>query len=225
MISVSLVARQFAKFIPITSYPLSFPPSTDNAHILEWNPRNNSYCKYHIWIGGDYRSPEEEDGRPIDEKSDVWPLGANIFVLLSGLYPYYTIRDAKLIESIIANGTRPYLDPRYKRRSFIEAGMYDIMQECFEVDPEKRVDIFTVVRQLRSIKEAVQRGEGGSEPYDADVVLRKLANNVVAEEKEKQSQKEIYLKLHGSLDGFNETSTYGDYGAQDGDDGDDDDGD
>jgi serine/threonine protein kinase len=191
----------------------------DNAHILNWNPRNNSYCKYFIWIGGDYRSPEELNGLPVDDKSDVWPMGANIFVLLSGLYPYYSLRETKLIENTIANGTRPYLDPRYKDRSIIEGSLFDIMQQCFEVDPVKRDDIFEVVRHLRGLKELImaQRARGDFVPYNGNVILRELSKRVIFAEKEKQRQKEDYLSLHGNLDGYEEASFYGEYEA--GDDG------
>ena len=200
---------------------------------MNWNPKNNSYCKYFSWIGGDYRSPEELDGEPIDDKSDVWPMGANIFVLLSGLYPYYTEWGTKVIEKIIANGTRPYLDPRYKERSLIEGGLYDIMQQCFEVDPDERVDIFSVVRHLRSIRDAViaERANGDSPPYRGDTILPELAHHIIGAEKKKQRQKEAYFAEHGNLDGFEVTTTsYGEYGDGDddgsaGDDGAGDDGD
>jgi serine/threonine protein kinase len=184
---------------------------------LNWNPKNNSYCKYVIWIGGDYRSPEELDGEPIDEKSDVWPLGANIFALLSGLFPYYTVMGTKLIEEIIANGTRPYLDPRYRERSLIEGGLYDIMQQCFEVEPEDRVDIFSVVRHLRAIQDDVTKEltSRNLPPYNGDAVMRELARHIVSAEKMKMRQKELYFAEHGSLDGFQEASSYGEYGGDD----------
>jgi serine/threonine protein kinase len=121
----------------------------NNAHLLDWNPANNSYCKWHIWIGGDYRSPEEMRAEPIDEKSDVWPMGALIFGLLTGLFPYYTEWDASTIEKIIASGEPPYLDPRWSHKSYIEGRMVEIMEKCFTNLPEDRASIFDVVLHLR----------------------------------------------------------------------------
>jgi serine/threonine protein kinase len=121
----------------------------NNAHILEWNPANASYCKWSIWIGGDYRSPEELRGEPIDEKSDVWPMGALIFGLLTGLFPYYTEWDASAVEKIIASGEPPYWDPRWRHKSYIEGRMVEIMEKCFANNPEDRASIFDVVLHLR----------------------------------------------------------------------------
>jgi serine/threonine protein kinase len=157
------------------------------------------------------------EGDPIDEKSDVWPMGANIFAILSGLFPYYNINGTKLIEKVIANGTKPYLDPRYKERSFIEGGLYDIMEPCFEVDPAERIDIFTVVRHLREMKEAVikERSNGDSVPYRGDEIMSKLATRIVNAEKKKQQDRELHLQLHGNLDEFDTTATYGEYEGDD----------
>jgi len=131
----------------------------NNAHIMEWNPTANDYCKYHVWIGGDYRSPEELSAVPVDEKSDVWPLGAMIFGILSGLFPYYHEWSRWNIEPMIAQGVRPYLDPRYRNRSLIEGRLYDIMQACFEVNPEHRPSSFEVVRHLRETQLLVEQAK------------------------------------------------------------------
>ncbi|GKY94534.1 hypothetical protein MPSEU_000419100 [Mayamaea pseudoterrestris] len=199
----------------------------NNAHIMTWNTKNSTYCKYSIWIGGDYRSPEEMDGDPIDDKSDVWPIGANLFVLLSGLYPYYSIRETKLIERTIANGTRPFLDPRYRERSAIEGGMFDIMQQCFEVDPEKRVDIFSVVHHLRQLKTLIATKQSHKihkkyKAHQVNPVMRDLVKRIIFAEKMKLRQKEAYLQSHGNLEGF-EVVSYGEYGGDndDGSEGDD----
>jgi hypothetical protein len=157
------------------------------------------------------------EGLPVDERSDVWPMSANIFVLLSGLYPYYTVNNTKQIEKIIANGTLPYLDPRYKDRSFVERGMYDIMEQGFVVDPEQRVDIFTVVRHLRGIRDAVaaERQNGESAPYRGDELMKELARRIVADERKKERRRQQNLAL-GIVE---ETSSYGEYESHGDDDG------
>jgi serine/threonine protein kinase len=131
----------------------------NNARLLEWNATANNYCKFDTWIGGDYRSPEEMNSQDIDEKSDIWPLGANIFVLLSGLYPYYTVWETKAVEHIVSEGIKPILDERYKTRSLIEGRLYEIMEQCWEIDPEQRVSIFDVVKHLQETKVMVEQAK------------------------------------------------------------------
>lgn len=46
---------------------------------------------------------------------------------------------------------RPLVDPRYRSRSFIESKLVAIMEECWEWEPERRISIFEVVRQLREL--------------------------------------------------------------------------
>jgi len=91
-------------------------------------------------------------GAPVDEKSDVWPMGANIYILLTGLMPFFTVWDRYEISLLIANGTKPEIDSRYKTRSYVEGRMVEIMERAWEVVPEKRVSIFDVVRHLRETK-------------------------------------------------------------------------
>ena len=133
----------------------------NNARILAWNEsgqgeggeEGGAYCKYDVWVGGDYRSPEQMKGMPVDEKSDVWPFGAIVMGLLSGLFPFYEVWDRYTIESIIKQGNRPYLDERYSTRSFIEGRLYEVMEACWEVDPDKRISIFEVVAYLHEARD------------------------------------------------------------------------
>jgi len=71
---------------------------------------------------------------PVDEKSDVWPMGANIFVLLTGLFPYHTEWERPQIERIIAHGYLPDIDQRYRTRSFIEGRLVEIMELWYVSD-------------------------------------------------------------------------------------------
>lgn len=96
-------------------------------------------------------------------------MGANMFTLLTGLFPYYEIWDRYEIEKIIADGNKPYLDPRWKTRSYIEGRMVEIMEECWEVVPEDRVSIFEVVAHLRETKAvAEERKKTGDVDWDLE---------------------------------------------------------
>jgi hypothetical protein len=72
--------------------------------------------------------------------------------LLTGLYPYYNETDEKTIQQLTLQGG-PYIDPRYRTRSFIEQRMVSIMEQCHKVKPSQRVSVFEVVRYLRKTKE------------------------------------------------------------------------
>lgn len=92
------------------------------------------------------------DGDFLDESVDIWPMGNLIFTLLTGLKPYYYIdTTSEDIQEATKQGP-PYIDPRYKTRSFIEGRMVEIMDQCHKLNATERVDIFHVVRHLRETK-------------------------------------------------------------------------
>jgi serine/threonine protein kinase len=128
-------------------------------HILDWNPIEQDYCKFD---GGKFgeaplKSPEEIFGsRYQTETVDIWGMGHTIYSLLTGLYPYYdefSKKDKALVLDAIMKGMKPFVDDRYRTRSFIESRLVEIMEKCWDNDPDKRVDIFTIVHHLRQTKQ------------------------------------------------------------------------
>ena len=47
------------------------------------------------------------------------------------------------------NGILPYLDPRYKERSYAEEKLVELMEKCWLYDPDERISIFDAVEFLR----------------------------------------------------------------------------
>ena len=43
----------------------------------------------------------------------------------------------------------PYVDSRYRNRTYAEGRLVDIMEQCWEYDPDERISIFQVVKLLR----------------------------------------------------------------------------
>ena len=77
-------------------------------------------------------------------------MGNMIFILLTGLWPYYDIpseREEELQELAIA-GELPYINPAYQQRSLIEGRLVELMNLCHQRNPEDRIDIFEVVQHL-----------------------------------------------------------------------------
>jgi len=49
----------------------------------------------------------------------------------------------------LINGKLPYLDPRYKERSYAEKKLVELMEKCWLYDPDERISIFDAVEFLR----------------------------------------------------------------------------
>jgi hypothetical protein len=49
----------------------------------------------------------------------------------------------------LINGILPYLDHRYKERSYAEEKLVEIMEKCWLYDPDERISIFDAVEFLR----------------------------------------------------------------------------
>jgi serine/threonine protein kinase len=126
-----------------------------SGEILDFDPWNQIYCNVYPCYSGCYHAPEELKCVRGNEAFDVYSMGNNIYVLLTGLWPYYS--EPEFDERVVATrkvkfGVRPYLDERYRHRSLVERRLVEIMEECWEIDFEKRVPIFEVVRQLADLK-------------------------------------------------------------------------
>lgn len=106
-----------------------------------------------------WRAPEEYYDFPLNEKIDVFSYGNNLFTLLTGLMPFYNdARNVKEIQARVKAGTKPYIDPRWKARSFAERTIVELIEKCYEYDPDKRISIFEVVSILRqAYKENVEK--------------------------------------------------------------------
>jgi serine/threonine protein kinase len=87
----------------------------------------------------------------LDEKIDVYSMGNNIYALLTGLWIFYDNENDQEVQKMVIDGKRAYIHPQWNLRSYIEGELVEVMKKCWEHDPKKRIDIFTVVRLLREI--------------------------------------------------------------------------
>merc|ERR1712194_481701 len=125
----------------------------NRATVMQWNVQTEKYCKFHNGGGyGNYRSPEEFDRRDLDEKIDVFSFGNNIYGLLTGLWVFYENEDDGVIQKII-NGTLAFIDNQYRHGTFAEQKLVEVMERCWKYKAEERIDIFEVVKLLRSAVE------------------------------------------------------------------------
>ncbi len=57
---------------------------------------------------------------------------------------------------------KPYVDERYRTRSYAEGKLVDIMERCWEFDPAKRISIFDAVKMLREASKENDRRQNVS---------------------------------------------------------------
>jgi hypothetical protein len=69
----------------------------------------------------------------------------------------------------VIGGKTAFVDPRYKARSYAEAKLVEIMEKCWEFDPDQRIDMFEVVRLLR---EVVSENERLSKTKKNEIMVR-----------------------------------------------------
>lgn len=96
------------------------------------------------------------------ESIDVYSMANNIYCILTGLHPYYQYSEKnppnnnnaiRRIQHIIEHRIEhPYVDPRYRTRSAIEAGLVEIMERMWTWDMDERPTIFDVARELHQLR-------------------------------------------------------------------------
>ena len=79
-----------------------------------------------------------------------------MYAILTGTWNFPEIKDDETVQEMVLAGKKPFIDPRYRERSFAERKLADIMELCWEYDTEKRTDSGTLVKLLR---EAVEENE------------------------------------------------------------------
>ena len=104
-----------------------------------------------------YRAPEEYAKDYLNEAIDVFSFGNNIYGLLTGLWVFYDTDDDPSVQSMVINGTRALIDPRWRERSFIESKLVDVMEQCWKSDIHERMDIFQAVQKLREVKKEYEK--------------------------------------------------------------------
>lgn len=131
----------------------------NRAEPMLWDEDKQDFCRYRNGMGnGAYRSPEEYFDKPLAEKIDVYSFGNNVYGLLTGLEPFYEIDEEHAAEAQekLKKGERPYLDPRYRGRSYEEDVLIDIMDACWAYNPDDRPHMTEVARILRSAQQSAR---------------------------------------------------------------------
>lgn len=81
-----------------------------------------------------YMSPEQVSGRPVDQRSDLFSLGAVLYELIAGRTPFERDNDGATLKAIVEDNPEPLT--RYK--SDVPDKLADIVEQLLEKDVEIR---------------------------------------------------------------------------------------
>jgi len=148
--------------IRILNFCLSlFVSAPQNMVPMKYNPAKKQYCDFWAHYPGTFKAPEVYGGgHYVTEQVDIWPFANLVFALLIGLKPWYYLNEESEIQKTMRSKGAPYIDPRFRRRSFIEKRLVEIMERCHKVEPGERPDIFTIVEFLRETKHIFEMTRG-----------------------------------------------------------------
>jgi len=116
---------------------------------------HNQICKFEVGSNkGKFRSPEEYEYNPEDEKVDVYSMGNIFYVLLTGKYPWEKLNKDEAKDAVIA-GKRPEIDSQYLESEdpLIQA-IVKAIGDCWIHDPDKRTTSRAIEQFLRPLAAA-----------------------------------------------------------------------
>lgn len=101
-------------------------------------------------------------------------MGNNIYVLLTGLWPFYEDRPYEVVQHKILHHERPFIDERIRHGTYIEHKLVEIMERMWAHKPEDRPTIFEVVDFLREVKRMNQGVNGVQEKNETSLQQKRL---------------------------------------------------
>ena len=102
-----------------------------------------------------YMSPEQAEGQPVDERSDIFSFGAVLYELLSGQRAFPGNSKATVLSAVLRDDPRPLQAP---------PGLQYIVGKCLAKQP---LDRFSCVAELRVALEQISRRGAEKQPSAA----------------------------------------------------------
>ena len=99
-----------------------------------------------------YMSPEQTEGSTVDQRTDIWALGAVLYELMDGRPPFRGDYDQAIIYSILHEDPPPLSNSRRE----IPGGLEEIVRRSLRKDPAQR---YQSVADLLEDLESVRKGD------------------------------------------------------------------
>jgi Tol biopolymer transport system component len=102
-----------------------------------------------------YMSPEQAEGRPVDQRTDIFALGVLLYEMASGTRPFTGDTAVSLISSILKDAPRPLAEIR----EGLPAGLERVIMRCLAKDPADRYQSALDLRfDLADVRQRMDRG-------------------------------------------------------------------
>ena len=111
-----------------------------------------------------YMAPEQLAGKPVDQRADIYAVGAVFYELLTGRQAFPGNIDSGILQVILLTGPTPIAEVRPD----LDPGVVAIVNRCLERDADKRYPDLGIMRRELA---AIERAEAGPRSAGATVVL------------------------------------------------------
>jgi serine/threonine protein kinase len=88
-------------------------------------------------------------GQSHNEKVDVWPFGMVVYEITTNQIPYNHCENEMQILTAVSMEQR---HPTFPQNRNIDPTLHDLMEKCWNWDPEKRPSIPQIVQTLKKVK-------------------------------------------------------------------------
>jgi TolB-like protein/tetratricopeptide (TPR) repeat protein len=103
-----------------------------------------------------YMSPEQLEGKPVDQRTDLFSIGILFYEMLCGRRPFGGDNTASMISSILRDRPAPVADVK----PGLPARLVEIVDRCLEKDPESRLQTAETLRdELREVQREAITGQ------------------------------------------------------------------
>jgi eukaryotic-like serine/threonine-protein kinase len=108
-----------------------------------------------------YMSPEQIEGKPLDQRTDLFSLGVVLYELATGQRPFRGQSSPALLSSIL----KDHPEPAGKRRSDIPGDVSRLIDRCLEKNPRDRIQTANeMLVELKAQRRTWESGAGAIVP-------------------------------------------------------------